>query len=375
MKSAATGFIVSLCFAGATSFAAPTIWSPDNLADFNVGPGGDRIITFDAAAPAVPVVVGRTGFTGSLFSGMDFDCNGNLYGYVQTGAVGLYSINQSTGAATFIGSGGVLAGQIITDLAFDHGSGTMYGIGASSAVPNFNIYSINLGTGVATNLGSTTTGGFSALCTGLAIDAGGTFYAQDLVNDAEFSWAGPVGAAVLLPFQGFDANFAQGTTTDRTGAGVFYHCAFNAGAFLTELWTGTGPKSLVGVIGPFNGSTGLPEYETSDGAIKPNCGGFAINQSPGCPGNKTISATGATPGGPVAFLRSNNAGGFIIPGGVCAGTATGLAAPVTLIQIVNANGSGNASINGNVPQAACNRIHVQAIDGATCGTSNVIIIG
>ncbi len=365
--------LVAIGFATVSSaaFAAPTIWAPDNLADFNVGPGGDRVITFDAANPATSdVVIGRTGFTGSLFSGMDFDCDGNLYGYVQTGAVGLYSINQSTGAATLIGSGGLVSGDIITDIAFDHDSGTMYGIGQFS---NPNIYSINLSTGLATNLGTVSTTG--VLCTGLAIDAAGNFYGQDLITDQEFVWTGPVGAGTGLGFQGFDANFAQGTTTDRTGDDTFYHCAFNSGAFLTELWTGTGPKTLVDVIGPFNFGTGLPEYETSDGAIVPNCGGgFSIDQSSGCPGNKSITATGATAGGPVAFIRSNNPGNFVIPGGACAGTQTGLAAPVTLVQIVNANGSGTAVLSGNVPAAACGVIEVQAVDGATCSTSNVITL-
>ncbi len=376
MRLRVTGFVVAAMTTGSMLAAGPTIWSPDNLADFNVGPGGDRVITYDAAAPAVPAVVGRTGFTGSLFSGMDFDCDGNLYGYVQTGAVGLYSIDQSTGAATFIGSGGVLSGDIITDIAFDHDANTMYGIGSFS---NPNIYEIDLSSGVATNLGTVSTTG--VLCTGLAIDAAGDFYGQDLISDSEFVWAGPVGAGVSIGFQGFDANFAQGTTTDRTGDDDFYHCAFNSGAFLCELWKYEGgayggAKTRVDVIGPFNFGTGLPEYETSDGAIRPNCGAceLELTGKGDCPGDYRLRITCATPNGDVCLFRSFNRGNFTLPTGPCAGTVLDLGPRVVLVGTFQADGDGTVIIGGTLPDAACGRLMLQAVDQTTCATSNVHIV-
>lgn len=103
-------------------------------------------------------------------------------------------------------------------------------------------------------------------------------------------------------------------------------------------------------------------------------GGLTLIGEGDCPGRYSATARGATAGGPVAFLRSNSAGSFVIPGGACAGTQTGLGAPVTLVQIVNADANGLATVSGNVPAAACGVINVQAIDGTTCATSNVIVI-
>src|SRR5206468_2772618 len=106
--------------------------------------------------------------------------NGVLYGStgdsVAATAARLVTIDPNTGLVTPIGS--FNAGPVNTsgtpatmaDLAFD-AAGNLYGIGS---IGGPQLYSINLGTGQATVIGSTgltsTTGG------GLAISSGGVFY-------------------------------------------------------------------------------------------------------------------------------------------------------------------------------------------------------
>lgn len=260
MQKAIVGLALILVTAGTAG--AVTIWATDNLGTANAGTIGDRIIHFDSANPATPVVVGATGIASTLMGGLDF-ANGTLYAYGQTGSVGLYTINQTTGAATFVGSGGLVSGDSLTDISWDPTTGQMYGIGSLSTP---NLYTINLATGVATNLG-TLTGASGTLNVGLATSPGGIRYMHDLVNDGFYRLNGL--AATFLGAEGLSANYSQGATFDIPN-NILYHGAFNATTFRTELWTvntTTGAGTFVGNIGGVNGGTGLPEYETGDIAI------------------------------------------------------------------------------------------------------------
>jgi len=106
-------------------------------------------------------------------TGLAFDpITGVLYG--STGGVTgteLLSINPFTGSVNVIGSFNTgISGNTMADLAFDH-SGDLFGVGSTGGP---NLYSINLGTGQATLVGSSgltfTVGG------GLAISSAGAFY-------------------------------------------------------------------------------------------------------------------------------------------------------------------------------------------------------
>lgn len=138
-----------------------------------------------------------------------------------------------------------------------------------------------------------------------------------------------------------------------------------------------------------NGTGGTPllagyRVASSDwvvfGANDPGCwrvtgqacggGGVSLAYRGPCPGPVTAAVSGATPGGTVGLIYSSNTGSFTIPSGICAGTVTGLAAPVTLFGTATADGSGNATFSGTAPQVACG-LYIQAIDASTCGTSNV----
>jgi hypothetical protein len=90
-----------------------------------------------------------------------------------------------------------------------------------------------------------------------------------------------------------------------------------------------------------------------------------------CPGTMTISATGATPGGRVRFLRATGTGNVVWPGGSCAGTPLGLDDSMRPLRSVAADASGVASFTLTAPAAACGVILIQALDAASCATGDV----
>lgn len=95
----------------------------------------------------------------------------------------------------------------------------------------------------------------------------------------------------------------------------------------------------------------------------------------GTPGTvMSFDAAGATPGATVAIIWSFNLGNFVVPNGLpCAGTELGLGTPLGR-PLVNASAGGVANLTRFVPAGAAGRIHVQALDLATCGLSNVLSI-
>lgn len=90
-----------------------------------------------------------------------------------------------------------------------------------------------------------------------------------------------------------------------------------------------------------------------------------------CPGQMTLQVTNATPNGTIAILYSPASGNVTIPGGrPCAGTQLGLNAQTKVFKTANADGSGNYTLNVNVPNQACG-FFVQILDLTDCETSNV----
>jgi len=92
-------------------------------------------------------LVGNSG-SGVCFDGLDISAGGTLYGLSQ-GFVALYTINQVTGAATFVGNTGFGGGSGLSGLAFAP-DGTLFAADQTS-----NLYIINLATGAASLVGAT----------------------------------------------------------------------------------------------------------------------------------------------------------------------------------------------------------------------------
>ena len=109
---------------------AVTIWSTSTSVS---GTESDRLINYDSATPGAVNVVGSTGVAENfVFYGLDYDSTGTLYGYTADRntleAGGLYSIDTSTGAATYIGTGGVDVGGWLVDISYNPSHGKMYGL-------------------------------------------------------------------------------------------------------------------------------------------------------------------------------------------------------------------------------------------------------
>lgn len=93
-----------------------------------------------------------------------------------------------------------------------------------------------------------------------------------------------------------------------------------------------------------------------------------------CPGSGpvTLTATGAAEG-EVGFVYARRGmGARVVPGGMCARTVLDLQPPVVLVGL--ASGDPAMFVVENVPAFNCGRTFVQAIDGTTCRTSNVVVI-
>jgi len=102
--------------------------------------------------------------------------------------------------------------------------------------------------------------------------------------------------------------------------------------------------------------------------------GITLSLEGDCPGAMTARLSGATPGGRVALIRSapGRCGGqtTIPPPNPCSGTILPLGG-AALVRIVTADGEGNAALTGNVPNSACGRVCLIAVDLTSCEVSNV----
>jgi hypothetical protein len=112
-----------------------------------LGDASGNLFTVDPTTGATSLI----GNMGATMTDLALSPTGDLYGITFTS---LYAINQSNAASTFIGSLGALSNA---NAAAFNGAGTLYirGFGQS------NLYSVHLGTGLATNLGATGVGNSS----------------------------------------------------------------------------------------------------------------------------------------------------------------------------------------------------------------------
>ena len=141
--------------------AYPVSMGPSTLYNINPSTG---------AATAI----GAIGFNG--VSAIDFSSSGILYGVGTTpgGVQDLITINPATGAGTVVGATGVDASDHFQDIAFRHADNALYGYEDGL------IYTFNITTGVATELGDTGDGFPSG--NGLAFSPFDTLYKADYAD-------------------------------------------------------------------------------------------------------------------------------------------------------------------------------------------------
>jgi len=97
-----------------------------------------------------------------------------------------------------------------------------------------------------------------------------------------------------------------------------------------------------------------------------------LSRSGFCPGNVSITVTGATPGGWVALVYGPNAGSFIKPGPPCQGLKLSIGAPALRRQVV-ADAAGRVGFVTGPSSAVCGT-SLQVVDVTSCVPSNVVVL-
>jgi len=218
--------------------------------------------------------------------------NGTWYGteYGTAAPYNLVKISTLTGARTVVGNMGVN----INGLSYNPANGIMYGVGYNSTATTSDLYTINLCTGLATLVGSTTAG---ILLPNLAINNAGQAYAMDITSDNFGSVNLATGAFTVIGPLGFNASYAQDMEFDRD-ANELYMAAYSSIGELRWVDVTTG-NSLS--VGSFEGGAEVTGFAipctghaiiagTLDvGGIPPPETGLSIVASPRC--NTAVQGT------------------------------------------------------------------------------------
>ncbi len=227
--------------------------------------------------------IGATG--GILHQGGDFDDGSGTF-YCTLSPATLATVNTATGAETVVATiTGVTSGQTITAMAWDHTTSTMF-LGTTD-ITTSQLYTLNLGTGVATLVGTIGQSGLIAL----GCDCDGNLYSIDLVTDNLWSINPTTGVGTAIGPLGYDVNFAQDADFDPAD-GTFYLAAYNNTTSSGQLRTvnlTTGTSTLVLDWGAL---------EITDFGIEGSCGppcpvGAPTNPSP-ANGATDVAVTGNT---------------------------------------------------------------------------------
>jgi hypothetical protein len=96
--------------------------------------------------------------------------------------------------------------------------------------------------------------------------------------------------------------------------------------------------------------------------------GPAVEQIGDCPGSVTLDFSNLTPGGKMALVYSTTPGTFTIPAGygTCDNTTLPVGGTPTLLTMLTADASGNASFTGNTKANMCGVIQICGLDLDTC---------
>ena len=332
-----------VCLTAGMAFGQDTFWGIDN--------GADTLGTFTSDNPGVFNGIGTTGITDGFVNSIEFDGSGNLYA---SSGVTLYSLDQSTGAATRIGSHG--SGDTITDFTWD--GSTMWAIGTLCGAQS-SLWNVDLGTGAATLVCTTDIAG--ACDVGLTVGYDGNVYGHDLVTDQIYSVDVSTCATSTVVSLPFDTNFGQGLTASGTAN---YHVAFNATAFQGELheFESDGTYNFLGALGPLQIAGADVEGGAGD-CLDLLTNDFVAGQ------NAVWKVEGATPGEQVAIVWGTSPGQTLLNGfaGYCSDFGIQGVSQKRLICRKSADGAGSVSCQKRIPAGAGGlRILSQASERNTC---------
>jgi len=182
--------------------------------------------------------------TNPIYGG-DFDGSGTLYAFNAT-AVTLLTLDTTTGAETTVAPiTGLLAGEGLRGMAWNESNGTMYLMAGVGEVGS--IYTVDLTTGAATLVGSSTITGWLPIW--LAIDSNGNAFMADVGLDSLFSVDLTTGTATLVGALGVNINFAQDADFDPD-TDTLYMAAYLGGGvnFFASVDTATGAATTLGSV-------------------------------------------------------------------------------------------------------------------------------
>ncbi len=177
----------------ATASAAIAVRASDGMVFFITQVANGAVFTWNPATPATaPVQIGTTGSSIPYIPRLAFSASGVLYG-VDTNTADLYTINQSTGAATVVGALSGVPTNLGGDISFGP-DGTLYMVAGTT------IYTVPLAGGACTSLGTISglSGGATAIV-GMTFDSSGRMLVADDQNPAQlYSVALPSRVATAL---------------------------------------------------------------------------------------------------------------------------------------------------------------------------------
>ncbi|AFL82653.1 hypothetical protein Aeqsu_3224 [Aequorivita sublithincola DSM 14238] len=220
------------------------------------------LITFDPADPAAFTTLGTS--PAPVFENAGaVDPNDDTTAYVLDSGGLFYSVDLTTGVYTNLGTILAPGGNQWSGAEFDPISGTLYAISVNGALTATTLSTIDIGALTATTIGLTgMAGGIS-----LMIDANGDGYSHDIADDNFYYVDLASGTASPIGPLGFDANFGQGGTFIDGDPGFVYLSAFDSGSFQSQ-WRRvdvlTGSSTVIGL---FNGGADQVGWSSAKGSL------------------------------------------------------------------------------------------------------------
>ncbi|MCC6906562.1 MAG: hypothetical protein IT430_01350 [Phycisphaerales bacterium] len=184
----------------------------------------------------------------------------------------------------------------------------------------------------------------------IVLDAGDWWMDVQPLDETDGGWFWSLSVLDLNPPEGNHAHVRDGWLAHGNG----YYGLWNSTVWIEHNFRGRGT--------PARRIEGQPSS-----ALRLRIGGE-------CPGSQSLEVVGATPNGIIAILIGFQTGSYTLPGGPCEGTMLGIGPQAPrVVAIRRADANGRLTLTGSVGTAACGK-YLQAIDGATCGTTNVVQI-
>ena len=193
-------------FDGATAVAGAAIRPSDGMLFFLFNNTANQpLYRWDPATPATaPVLVGTTGAAVPYIHRLSFHpTNGNLYGNELSPATRLWTLNQTSGAATAAATISGIPDNTSGDLAFNPVTGDLY-TAISNAATTAILYRIPLAGGAVTNVGTITGLTDTTNLNSAMFNAAGTLFIAGGGTGGGRLWTAPLtgGAATLIGAMG-----------------------------------------------------------------------------------------------------------------------------------------------------------------------------